>query len=39
MSKDRQDIPGGTMDRNLPASAGDRGSVSDLGRFHMLQNN
>ena len=27
------DIPGGAVDRNPPASAGDRGSIPGLGRF------
>ena len=25
------------MDKNLPANAGDRGSIPGLGRFHILQ--
>ena len=29
------DFPGGTVDRNLPANAGDTGWISGLGRFHM----
>jgi len=29
------DFPGATVDRNLPANAGDTGSISGLGRFHM----
>ena len=29
------DFPGGTVDRNLPANAGDTGSVPGLGRLHM----
>ena len=28
-------FPGGTVDRNPPASAGDTGSIPGLGRFHM----
>jgi len=28
------DFPGGSMDRNLPASAADTGSILVLGRFH-----
>ena len=31
-----QDFPGGAMDRNLPANAGDMGSIPGPGRFHML---
>ena len=30
-------FPGGTVDRNLPAIAGDNGSVPGLGRSHMLR--
>ena len=29
------DFPGGPVVKNVPASAGDTGSVSDPGRFHM----
>ena len=29
------DFPGGAVDRNLPASAGDMGSIPGPGRFHM----
>ena len=32
-------FPGGTVDGNSPASAGDMCSIPDPGRFHMLQNN
>ena len=31
------DFSGDTVDRNLPAIAGDMGSNVGLGRFHMLQ--
>ena len=34
-----EDFPGGTVDKNLPANAGDMGSVSGPGRFHTLQSN
>ena len=34
-----EDFPGGTWDKNPPANAGDMGSISDLGRSHMPQNN
>ena len=34
-----QDFPGGTVDKNLPASARDTGSIPSPGRFHMLQSN
>ena len=33
------DFPGGPVVRNLPANAGNRGSIPGLGRFHMLQGN
>ena len=29
------DFPGGVVDRNLSANAGDMGLISGLGRFHM----
>ena len=32
--KNDPDLPGGPVVKNLPASAGDTGSVSDAGRFH-----
>ena len=35
--KEHQDFPGGAEDKNLPASAGDMGSIPGLGSFHMLQ--
>ena len=31
------DFPDGTADKNLPANAGDTGSVPGPGKFHMLQ--
>ena len=31
----RHDFPGGTADRNPPASAGDTGLIPDLKRFHV----
>ena len=31
-----QGFPGGSVVKNLPASAGDTGSIPDLGRSHML---
>ena len=34
-----QDFPGVTVDKNLPASAWDTGSIPSPGRFHMLQGN
>ena len=30
-----QDFPDGLAVKNLPVNAGDRGSIPDLGRFHM----
>ena len=33
------DFLGGAVVKNLPAKAGDMGSVSGLGRFHMPQGN
>ena len=33
------DFPGGPVVKNLPASAGDMGSIPGPGRFHMLQGN
>ena len=32
-------FPGGPVAENLPASAGDMGSIPDPGRSHMLWNN
>ena len=34
-----QDFPGGTVDKNPPANAGDTGLIPGLGRFHMPWNN
>ena len=33
------DFPGGPVDTNLPASAGDTGSILGPGRFHMPRTN
>ena len=33
------DFPGGAVVKNLPANAGDTGSIPGLGRSHMPQNN
>ena len=33
------DFLGGTVDRNLPANAGDTGLISGPGKFHKLQSN
>ena len=32
-------FPGGTADKNLPANAGDTGSIPGPGRSHMLRSN
>ena len=32
-------FPGGSVVNNLPAKAGDTGSIPDLGRFHILWGN
>ena len=32
-------FPGGTVVENLPANAGDTGSIPGLGRSHMLRSN
>ena len=34
-----EDFPGGSVDKNLPASAAYMGSIPGLGRFHMLWSN
>ena len=34
-----QDFPGGTVVKNLPASAGDSGSIPGSGRSHMPRSN
>ena len=34
-----EDFPGGTVDKNLPANAGDMGSIPGPGRFHMPRSN
>ena len=33
------DLPGGPVNKNLPANAGDTGLIPGLGRFHVLQGN
>ena len=33
------DFPGGTVDKNPPASEGDTGSIPGLGRLHMPWSN
>ena len=37
--KRKVDFPGGPVVKNLPANAGDMGSIPSLGRFHMLWSN
>ena len=37
--REDMDFPGGTVDKILPASVGDMGSIPDLERFHMTQDN
>ena len=32
-----EDLPGGRVDKSLPANAGDMGLIIDQGRFHMLK--
>ena len=33
--KKRWDFPGDAVDKNLPANAGDTGSIPGLGKVHM----
>ena len=33
----QQDFPGGPVVKNLPANAGDMGSIPGLGKYPMLQ--
>ena len=35
----QRDFPDGPVVENLPANAGDMGSIPGLGRFHMLRGN
>ena len=35
----QRDFPDGPVVKNLPAKAGDTGSIPGLGRFHVLQGN
>ena len=39
LNKAVQGFPGGSVVKNPPANAGDRGSITDLGRSHMPQSN
>ena len=34
-----RDFPGGAVDKNPPANAGDTGSIPGPGRSHMLRRN
>ena len=34
-----KDFPGGTVDKNLPANAGDMGLIPGPGRYRMPRNN
>ena len=35
----KRDFPGGAVVKNLPANAGDTGSIPGLGRSHMPRSN
>lgn len=37
--KNLNDFPGGTLVKNLPASAGEMGLIPCLGKFHLLRGN
>ena len=37
MLPSKQGFPGHSVVKNLPANAGDKGSIPDSGRSHMLQ--
>ena len=39
VENNKLDFPGSTVNKNLPANAGDTGSIPDPGRSHMLQSN
>ena len=39
LKRTKQDFPGGTVVKNLPANAGDMGSIPGPGRPHMPQSN
>ena len=36
---EKEGFPGGSVVKNLPANAGDTGSISDRGRSHMPRSN
>ena len=38
-AKEIKGFPGGRVVKNLPANAGDMGSIPGLGRSHMSQSN
>ena len=37
--EEKVELPGGPVVNNLPANAGDTGSIPSSGRFHMLRSN
>ena len=39
MLENKRDFPGDTVVKNLPANAGDMGSIPGPGRSHMSQSN
>jgi len=39
LRKRPQDFPGGVMDKNTPANAGDMGSIPGPGRSHIPRGN
>ena len=39
LKNDVRGFPGGSVVQNLPANAGDTGSIPDLGRSHMMRSN
>ena len=39
LKKRKEDFPGGTVDKDPPATAGDTGSILGLGPSHMLRIN
>ena len=39
LNMDDEDFPGSTVEKNLPANAGNTGSIPGPGRFHMPWSN
>ena len=37
--KEKEDFPGGSVVKNMPAKAGDSGSIPGPGKFHVPQGN